>query len=149
MPRIDIPSPLRQLVEERAHASCEYCLLHQDDAATRHHIDHLIARKHGGPTESQNLAFACQLCNRYKGSDLAAIDPATQKVVPLFNPRTQIWGEHFELVGEHIRGLTEAGCATTQLLRLNDEARLIDRRALIEVRRYPFDRGGRDRYTRS
>jgi hypothetical protein len=124
-------------VEARAYRCCEYCLVHQDDTEAPHHIDHFIAIKHGGLTISENLALACQLCNRYKGSDLVGIDPETGKTVPLFNPRTLAWSEHFELAGARIVGLTEVGRATIQLLRLNDESRLIDRRALIDAGRYP------------
>ena len=138
MPRTHIPIELRRLVVERAHECCEYCLLHQDDAESPHQVDHLIAIEHSGQTISENLALACQLCNRYKGSDLATIDPAEGKIVPLFNPRTQIWSEHFELAGAQILGLTSTGRATVELLRLNDEARLLDRQALIDAGRYPL-----------
>ena len=40
-----------------------------------HEIDHVIAEKHGGQTDKDNLALACTLFNKYKGSDLAFIDP--------------------------------------------------------------------------
>ncbi len=89
MPRTHVPAALRRLVVERAHECCEYCLLHQADAESHHQLDHLIAIKHGGQPVGENLALACQLCNRYKGSDLAAFDPASGEIVPLFNPRIQ------------------------------------------------------------
>ena len=76
-------------------------------------------------------------CNQFKGSDLAAIDPVERVIVPLFNPRIQRWSNHFQLVGVRIVGLTPVGRATLALLRLNDEARLIDRQMLIEARLYP------------
>lgn len=137
MARTPIPSALRRLVIERAQGRCEYCLLHQDDAEAPHQIDHLIALKHEGQTVSENLALACQLCNRHKGSDLAAIDPSDGQVVQLFNPRMQSWGEHFQLSGASIAGLTPSGRATVKRLRLNDESRLIDRQTLMETGRYP------------
>lgn len=102
-----------------------------------HHIDHLIALKHGGETVFENLALACQLCNRYKGADFMAFDPQSRIAVPLFNPRLHLWKEHFTLRAERINGLTEVGRATVELLRLNSEARLMDRRLLIEAERYP------------
>ena len=58
-------------------------------------------------------------------------------VVLLCNPRRQRWGDHCQLVGPRIVGRTPTGRATVALLRLNDEARLIDRQMLIEARRYP------------
>jgi len=75
-------------------------------------------------------------CNHYKGSDLTAIDPADRAVVLLFNPRGQVWLEHFRLEGVRLVGQTPFGRATIVLLRLNDPARLIQRQALIEAGRY-------------
>ena len=136
MSRIAIPAALRRLVTERAGGRCEYCLIHQDDTPFTHHVDHLTPLKHGGQTIESNLALACLECNRYKGSDLTAIDPADGAVVLLFNPRTQVWIEHFRLEGARIVGQTPAGRATVVLLRLNDPARLIRRQALIEAGHY-------------
>ena len=138
MPRIRIPASLRRLVIERAHEKCEYCLLHKDDAEFSHEIDHLIAVKHGGLTVLENLVFACLKCNRYKGSDLTAIDPIDQVLVPLFNPRTQIWIEHFTIAGAYLIGQTQSGRATAALLRLNDPARIRRRLALMEIGRFPL-----------
>ncbi len=132
-----IPSALRDQVFKRAKQCCEYCLIHEDDVPESHEIDHLIARKHGGQAIAENLALACLPCNRYKGSDLTAIDPETQAVVPLFNPRVQVWTEHFRLVGAQIVGLTPTGRATESLLQFNLPVRLDNRRLLIEKGRYP------------
>jgi hypothetical protein len=44
-----------------------------------HEIDHTIAEKHGDRTTKVNLALACKLCNTYKGSDIASIDPQTTR----------------------------------------------------------------------
>jgi uncharacterized Zn-finger protein len=49
----------------------------------------IIAEKHRGTTEAENLALACPYCNRAKGTDLGSIDPETGKLTPFFNPRTQ------------------------------------------------------------
>ena len=137
MTRSYIPDALRRLVVERAQGRCEYCLLHQDDLPFSHHIDHIIPLKHGGKTESDNLALACLDCNRYKGSDLTAIDPTDGAISPLFNPRLQIWKEHFSFDGARIVGQTPIGRATTALLRLNDRMRVMQRQILIEAGRYP------------
>ena len=137
MPRAHIPVELRRLVLERAHECCEYCLLRQDDTQFAHHIDHVIAVKHGGETVSNNLALACLKCNRYKGSDLTAIDPVDRVIVQLFNPRVQVWSEHFVLDGARLVGLTQTGRATVALLQMNDRARLMQRRRLIVAGRYP------------
>lgn len=137
MPRPHIPIALRRLVTERARECCEYCLVHQDERPESHQLDHLIALKHGGQTVDDNLALACAICNHYKGSDLSSIDPMEGMVVPLFNPRTQNWDDHFQLSGARIIGLTPTGRATVELLRLNEDERSATRQALIEAGRYP------------
>jgi 5-methylcytosine-specific restriction endonuclease McrA len=92
-----ISAALRREVRERAGERCEYCLLAESQSFFPHEPDHLIALKHGGKTVSANLALACFDCNRFKGSDIASIDAATGKLALLFNPRTQMWSEHFYL----------------------------------------------------
>lgn len=137
MARIHIPDQIRRFVIERAMGACEYCLIHQDDSPEPHHIDHLIARKHGGQTVLPNLALACARCNRFKGSDFAAIDPMDGSPAFVFNPRSQDWAEHFELDGASVIGLTACGRATVELLRINDQAALAYRGRLLLKKRYP------------
>lgn len=137
MPRPHISIRLRRLVMKRASRRCEYCLIHQEDRPETHPIDHVIALKHGGRTEEGNLALACASCNNNKGADLAALDPSSGEIVPLFNPRTQNWNDHFALYGERIMGRTAIGRATIALLRLNDAERLSYRQSLIAAGRYP------------
>lgn len=60
-----ISSALRKLVYERANGYCEYCLIPEIATLAIHQIDHIIAEKHGGLTESNNLALSCIFCNKY------------------------------------------------------------------------------------
>lgn len=122
-----IPTALRHEVLERAGNRCEYCLLPAHLAFFPHEVDHVVAEKHGGATEIENLALACWRCNRHKGSDLTSFDPQTRQLSLLFNPRTQVWTEHFAYEREMIIGLTPEGRATVNLLRLNSDNRLIER----------------------
>lgn len=131
-----IPDTLRQEVIERAHGYCEYCFIHQSDSLYTHEVDHIIPEKHRGSTRSENLCLACLDCNRHKGSDFASFDPVSGQVALLYNPREQIWTEHFRLDGEHIEPLTAEGRVTVFVLKLNDEMRLRARRALIAARRF-------------
>ncbi len=133
-----VPARLRVQVITRARESCEYCLVHARYAAFAHEIDHVIARQHGGMTEAGNLAYACAQCNRFKGSNLAAPDPDTGSIVPLFNPRTQNWNDHFHTDGPVILPLTATGRATARLLQLNQIDRLLLRQELLGAGRYPF-----------
>jgi 5-methylcytosine-specific restriction endonuclease McrA len=95
-----IRESLRRLVFQRANGRCEYCLLHEDDAYMPHEVDHIYAEKHGGETSEANLCLSCAECNRYKGSDLASIDPQTGEVVQLIHPRRDNWSDHFEGDGQ-------------------------------------------------
>ena len=132
-----IPAELRRLVIERASGHCEYCLIHQDVSIYSHEVDHIIALKHAGQTRADNLALSCLSCNRYKGSDLATIGPINDETVPLFNPRRQVWDEHFLLNDARIEGITQIGQATSRLLKLNAPNRILERQVLINQRRYP------------
>ena len=127
---------LREQVRRRARRRCEYCLIHEDDSYARHQLDHITAVRHGGETTLQNLALACFLCNRYKGSDVAALDPSTGDVVRLFDPRRQLWKDHFTLQGALIVPLTATGRVTASLLRFNASERVIERRELLRAGRY-------------
>lgn len=133
-----IPNAVRELVLQRSQARCEYCRQHQDDSSTTHEIDHIVALKHGGATNPDNLALACLFCNRYKGADLTSIDPASGMTVALFNPRLHRWEDHFELIGARIVGRTATGRATARLLRFNEPLRVLERQALIENGRFPL-----------
>ncbi len=89
-------------------------------------IDHVIAEKHGGPTVETNLALACPHCNRFKGPNIAGLDPESGQPVRLFHPRTDTWSEHFEFEGACIVGRTPIGRATVHVLAMNsDDLRLI------------------------
>ncbi len=110
--------------------------MHQDFSIYSHEVDHIIALKHGGNTIAENLALACLPCNRHKGSDLATIDPISGEIIPLFNPRSQVWAEHFTLNNAQIVGITPIGRATVRLLMLNTPTRLLERQVLITQKRY-------------
>jgi 5-methylcytosine-specific restriction endonuclease McrA len=116
---------IRQVVTARANDECEYCGLRQDDVPfARFHLDHLIPKQHGGSNDVSNLALSCPHCNAHKGTNLAGIDPETKLLVPLFNPRTQRWNDHFNREGPRIVGLTPEGRATSRLLGMNSTPRI-------------------------
>ncbi len=103
MSKTYIAAALRREVVERAGGCCEYCLTHSQDRAIDFVVDHIIAEKHDGPTQSDNLCLCCYWCNSFKGSDISSVDWEKDKsIVPLFNPRQQQWHEHFKLDGVRI-----------------------------------------------
>ena len=115
----------RNLVRRRAGQRCEYCALHQDQSPLAAlQLEHIRPRKHNGTDDLDNLALACIDCNLHKGTNIAGYDPRTGTLTELFNPRRQVWSEHFEWRGLEIRGLTAVGRTTVAVLELNGEDRL-------------------------
>lgn len=116
-----VPKALRRLVAEQSRRRCGYCLTLELLTGTPMEIDHIIPAALGGLTEENNLWLACSLCNQYKGIHLVGLDPLTDEYAPLFNPRQQIWEDHFTWSSdfEWIIGKTAVGRATVLLLRLN------------------------------
>lgn len=133
----EIDAAVRRRVAERARYRCEYCLFPEGQSGFPHQIDHILSRKHGGTADFENLAYACALCNRFKGSDIASFDANTLRVVRLFDPRGQRWPDHFSLSGPIIDPLTVIGEITTRLLRLNTADRVIERQVLQSLGLYP------------
>jgi hypothetical protein len=125
-----ISATLRRLVRERAHDCCEYCLIPEAMTFAPHWIDHIVAEKHGGKTEPDNLANSCILCNQSKGSDLTSIDPETGQITALFHPRRDRWSEHFGLVEGRIEPRTPVGRVTVKLLQLNQPDRVEERKQM-------------------
>jgi hypothetical protein len=108
-----------QRVAQRANHRCEYCRLPSDFHPAPFQIDHIIARQHGGDSSLANLALACIHCNRFKGPNIAGLDPFTGTLQPLFNPRTQSWDDHFRWEHALLLGLTPTGRATIRTLAIN------------------------------
>jgi hypothetical protein len=134
-----ISEDIRRQVIARANRLCEYCLIHEDDTFFGCQVDHIISIKHGGPTSLDNLAYACSFCNRQKGSDISTLNWQTGKLVRFFNPRTDHWAAYFRLDVVLIEPLNEIGEATIRILGFNEENRILERRLLIEVGRFPSD----------
>lgn len=134
-----INAETRRIVAARAHYVCEYCLIAEEHAFFRFQIEHIISRKHGDSSKLDNLALACVFCNRYKGSDIASLNPETKELVRLYNPRTMRWREHFRLQEVFIEPLTEIGEATTRILQMNHEDQILERRVLYVRGLYPSE----------
>ena len=121
---------LTREVRSRAGHCCEYCLIPQAAFRRPFHIEHVVARQHGGTAHLDNLALACWHCNLKKGPNLAGLGPATGLMGPLFHPRKEKWTDHFAAhvgglmrLGIEIRGSTPVGRATVRVLGMNEEMR--------------------------
>jgi hypothetical protein len=126
-----VPKELRERVAAQARYRCGYCRSAEAIVGTPMEIDHLIPESLGGLTVEENLWLACSLCNDHKSNRIAGLDPASETVVRLFDPRRQDWQEHFRWTedGDQIIGQTPVGRATVAALHLN-RASLIKARQL-------------------
>jgi hypothetical protein len=134
MSKTYISATLRRLVYDRAKGACEYCWVPEIAVLVSHEVDHVIAEKHGGQTDGHNLALACTICNKRKGSDLASIDPITGDIVRLYQPRQDWWRDHFQFEAGEIKPLTAIGRVTVRLLQINRQERVEERRLLAQAK---------------
>jgi hypothetical protein len=102
-----------------------------------HEVDHIRAQKHNGLSTPENLCWSCALCNSFKGSDVSAYTPDTDELTRLFNPRVDIWNEHFDWSDGVLIGKTNIAAATIGLLRINSDSRVSHRRLLIKCHLFP------------
>jgi 5-methylcytosine-specific restriction endonuclease McrA len=124
-------SATRVFVRVRAGERCEYCLLRREQIDLPLHVEHIIAKQHGGSDDPENLALCCGRCSLSKGPNLSGIDPERAELVPLFNPRRNEWAEHFAFQGYQIIGLTPVGRASVYVFAMNEPRRLELRAALL------------------
>ena len=133
-----VSETLRAFVYDRANGCCEYCRMQDEDRLIPYQIDHIIALKHGGTDDTENLCLACAKCNLYKGANVAGIDTKTDKATKLYHPRQQKWSIHFRLESDsRITGLTPEGRVTVFVLLLNENSRIQQRHTLRQTNRYP------------
>jgi hypothetical protein len=123
---------LLRLIWNRARSACEYCHLRQELSHLSFEVDHIIALSHGGATRANNLALTCFYSNRFKGPNIAGIDPVSKKISSLFHPRRHRWSRHFRYDGPVLVGLTPIGRTTIAVLQINDLDAVALREALIE-----------------
>jgi hypothetical protein len=134
-----ISEQLREQITIAADYRCEYCKTSAQITGTPLVIDHVFPRSLGGRDDESNLAAACYRCNLLKSAKIQETDPETGVQVPLFNPRTQHWHEHFIWAegGRRIVGTTAIGRVTVIALRLNNDSLVAARSAWISVGWHP------------
>lgn len=118
---------------------CEYCLTSEFVTGIGLDADHIKPRAKGGLTNQDNLCRACASCNTNKGEQTEAVDPESGESVPLFNPRSQRWAEHFQwnADGTEIIGLTPCGRATIIALKMNNPRIVRARRLWVGANWHP------------
>ena len=84
-PREPIPADVRMFVWQRDGGECVRC-----GCAERLDFDHIIPLAKGGSSTERNIQLLCEMCNRAKGSQIEAHDPARRKrasiAIPLMDP---------------------------------------------------------------
>jgi len=133
MPRAYIPIAIRSVVIKRASERCEYCQARADFATETFAVEHILPLSRDGTDDLENLALACSGCNSRKYNKIEFPDPMTGSLASLFNPRMQLWADHFGWNEDYtqIIGLTDVGRATVMALQMN-------RPNVINVRRAMF-----------
>lgn len=141
MSRAYIAAELRRQVRMDANAHCGYCHSPEAFLGMPLDVEHIVPEALGGSALRENLWLACTRCNDFKGDRSDAIDPATGQRVPVFNPRTQRWTDHFAWSpdGTSIEGRTPTGRATAEALHLNNDFIIVARQFWVEAGRWPPD----------
>lgn len=138
MTRAHLPASLDRRVRLRAGHRCEYCRLSQLRQEATFHVDHVRPVRDGGPSTLDNLALACVSCSLRKGARTNVIDPGSMELVRIFDPRTQVFGDHFAVhKNGTITGKTPVGRATVDALRMNRELAVQLRCEEMDRGRYP------------
>lgn len=99
----------REAVKRRAAYRCEYCGIPRSPRR-RDPVEELDAR--------ENLAAACAHCNRLKGDFTTGRDPLTGREIRLFDPRRDVWEEHFAWSSDYVRLLPLSGIGEATIARL-------------------------------
>jgi hypothetical protein len=134
--------PKYTIVAARANRACEYCDAPEVISNFAFEVDHTTPISKGGSDDFDDLALSCRICNLRKSDHTDALDPLTQTVVPLFNPRKHNWSEHFEKSPQspyQIIGKTPIGRATVVRLDLNSSLQLRAREFWVALEIFSLD----------
>ena len=134
-----ISAAVRRRVAEMSQYRCGYCLTAQRIIGPLLEVDHIVPQARGGTDEADNLVLACPMCNSHKADRQEAVDPETLLVVRLYNPRTDVWQDHFAWIedGAVIRGQTPTGRATVAALAMNHPDMVAARRLWVSAGWHP------------
>ncbi len=139
MSRRSIPSDIQEMVKKRDENRCRYCLSAAQYLYQTLHIDHILPISKGGTDDIENLCLSCSWCNSSKAAKVHGLDPETNKRVLLFNPRKNLWSDHFEWGVDKVsvQGKTAIGRVTVKALKMNRSGALTVRRNWVEAGWHP------------
>jgi hypothetical protein len=131
---------IRTTVVVRADHRCEYCRLPTRGQVATFPLDHVIPENLGGPTTLENLALACPCYNGHKWKHIDGVDPVTGTTCRLFNPRADVWADHFAWSASEVgvlEGKTIVGRGTIARLQINDQDLVTTRELLGRLGLFP------------
>lgn len=139
MKRPNISNKLKEKIRQSARHRCGFCLFSEIYSPTVFQFDHIIPLGKGGTNDEENFWLVCESCNRAKSDKTESFDSVTNSIVSIFNPRTQIWSEHFEWSDDFTRiiGKTPTGRITVIELNLNRERTVEVRRNWVSADWHP------------
>ena len=128
----NISDKIRQIIIKRAKGFCEYCVSNSAFSQDPFDVDHISPIFEQGTDSLDNLALACHGCNLYKSIKISGYDDLSEQNIKLFNPRTDIWKEHFSWNSEFTKiiGWTPIGRVTITELKMNRDG-LINQREIL------------------
>lgn len=109
-----ISNKTRAQIVRLSNYRCSYCHISLNN--NKAEVDHIYPRAKGGTDDLSNLTLACGNCNTRKSDLISAIDPVTNEEHCLFNPKKQLWDEHFHIWAGDVCGKTKIGRATAHVL---------------------------------
>ncbi|MBE9215641.1 HNH endonuclease [Plectonema cf. radiosum LEGE 06105] len=125
-----ISETLKNQITNNDKKRCCYCLTTEVNSGIPMTYDHIKPLSKGGKTNFENVCLACRSCNEFKSNSTEAVDPLRGEIAPIFNPRIQIWLDHFTWSPDStkVEGLTAIGRATIVTLRMNNPVIIVARR---------------------
>lgn len=129
-------NPHYPFVTQRASHRCEYCHAPEVIFNVAFEVDHIIPLSKQGRDEETNWCLSCRICNLRKLDHTDGFDPFCQQKVRLFNPRLDVWDEHFTAPTQppfHLEGKTPIGRATVERLEMNSSLQLRARELWITL----------------
>lgn len=130
----------KNLIFESSNGLCEYCHSQAEYSFAAYSIEMVVPKSKEGQMETRNLAFVCQGCSNHKYRKTEGFDSVTNETVKFFNPRIDVWKEHFAWNEDTslLVGLTAKGRATIKELKMNRPTLIELRAILVRLGKHPF-----------
>jgi len=130
----------KNLIFESSNGLCEYCHSQAEYSFAAYSIEMIVPQSKDGQMETRNLAFVCQGCSNHKYKKTEGFDSVTNETVKFFNPRIDVWKEHFAWNEDTslLVGLTAKGRATIKELKMNRPTLIELRAILVRLGKHPF-----------